>query len=76
MRKAGENPLEYLMIKMEDVHRHLGLERRLGRRGRLTENVTAELRQGQGGLHRAGRRRRQAGAKPKMGWDVEANKKL
>ena len=64
VRKAGENALEYLIIKLEDI-----LVASVS-----TENVTlnfakvdVEYTQQDG--------KGQAGAKPKMGWDIPANAK-
>jgi type VI secretion system secreted protein Hcp len=75
VRKAGENPLEYLIVTMKDV-----LVTSISTGGsesgdRITENVTLNFAKvnvdyteqtSTGG----------AGAKPKMGWDIAANKKL
>jgi len=75
VRKAGENPLEYLVITLEDViiaGVHTGGS---GGEDRLTENVTLNFgkvkvdyteQNAQGG----------AGAKPKMGWDIVKNEKI
>jgi len=75
VRKAGENPLEYLIIVMQDVIVAGVTTGGSGGEDRLTENVRLNFakvkvdytEQTQGGA---------AGAKPKMGWDIEANKKL
>ena len=74
VRKAGENPLEYLSITMQDVLIAGITTGGSGGDDRLTENVRLNFakvkvdytEQTQGGA---------AGAKPKMGWDLEANKK-
>lgn len=75
VRKAGENPLEYLIIVMQDVMVAGITTGGSGGEDRLTENVRLNFakvkvdytEQVAGGG---------AGAKPKMGWDIEANKKL
>ena len=75
VRKAGENPLEYLIITMQDVLVAGITTGGSGGEDRLTENVRLNFakvkvdytEQTQTGA---------AGAKPKMGWDIEANKKL
>ena len=75
VRKAGENPLEYLIITMNDVIITSVQTGGSGGEDRLTENVALNFakvkvdytEQTAGGA---------AGAKPKMGWDIEANKKL
>ena len=75
VRKAGENPLEYLILTMEDVIVSSVSNGGSGGEDRLTENVTLNFarvkvdyaaQDAKGG----------AGAKPKMGWDIAANKKL
>ncbi len=75
VRKAGENPLEYIIITMQDVLVAGITTGGSGGDDRLTENVRLNFakvkldytEQTQSGA---------AGAKPKMGWDIEANKKL
>ena len=75
VRKAGENPLEYIIITMQDVIIAGITTGGSGGEDRLTENVRLNFakvkvdytEQTQTGA---------AGAKPKMGWDIEANKKL
>ncbi len=75
VRKAGENPLEYLVVTMEDVIITGIANGGAGAEDRLTENVTLNFarvkvdyaaQDAKGG----------AGAKPKMGWDIAANKKI
>ena len=75
VRKAGENPLEYLIITMTDVMVTSVSTGGSGGEDRLTENVTLNFSKvkveyaeqtEKGG----------AGAKPKMGWDIAANVKL
>ena len=74
VRKAGENALEYLIIKLEDILITAVSTGGSGGEDRLTENVTLNFakvdveyteQNAQGG----------AGAKPKMGWDIVANVK-
>ncbi len=75
VRKAGENPLEYLVIKLTDVMITSVSTGGSGSNDRLTENVSLNfakvnvdyVEQLAGGGK---------GGTPKMGWDVEANKKL
>ena len=75
VRKAGENPLEYLIITMTDVLVSSVSTGGSGGEDRLTENVTLNFAKvkveyteqtAKGG----------AGAKPKMGWDIAANQKV
>src|SRR5262245_22143443 len=75
VRKAGESPLEYLVIKMTDVMITSVSTGGSGSNDRLTENVALNfakvnvdyVEQLPGGGK---------GGTPKMGWDIEANKKL
>jgi len=75
VRKAGENPLEYLIVTLEDVIVSSVSNGGSGGEDRLTENVTLNFarvkvdytaQDAKGG----------SAAKPKMGWDVAANKKI
>jgi type VI secretion system secreted protein Hcp len=75
VRKAGENPLEYLIITMEDVLISSITPGGSGGEDRLAENVTLNFARvkvdyteqtAKGG----------AGAKPKMGWDIAKNVKI
>jgi type VI secretion system secreted protein Hcp len=75
VRKAGESPLEYLVITMTDVIISSASPGGSGGEDRLTENVSLNFakvnvdytaQDNKGG----------AAAKPKMGWDIAANKKL
>ena len=75
VRKAGENPLEYLVITMEDVIISSISPGGSGGEDRLAESVTLNFARvkvdyteqtNKGG----------AGAKPKMGWDVAKNVKI
>jgi len=75
VRKAGETPLEYLKIKLTQVLVTSVSTGGSGGEDRLTENVTLNfakvnldyIEQTEKGV---------AGGKPKMGWDIAANKKL
>lgn len=75
VRKAGENPLEYLTITLNDLIVTSVSTGGSGGEDRLTENVTLNfskvkvnyVEQTEKGA---------AGAKPQMGWDVAANVKL
>ena len=75
VRKAGEKPLEYLKIKLTEVLVTSVSTGGSGGEDRLTENVTLNFakvnidyteQSATGG----------EGGKPKMGWDIAANKKL
>jgi len=75
VRKAGETPLEYLKIKLTEVLVTSVSTGGSGGEDRLTENVTLNFAKvnldyveqtEKGGT----------GGKPKMGWDIAANKKL
>ena len=75
VRKAGENPLEYLIITMNDVIISSVSTGGSGGEDRLTESVAlnfAKVKVDYTEQTATGA----AGAKPKMGWDIEANKKL
>ena len=75
VRKAGENPLEYLTITLNDLIVTSVSTGGSGGEDRLTENVTLNfskvkvnyVEQTEKGA---------AGAKPQMGWDIAANVKL
>ncbi len=75
VRKAGETPLEYLIIKMTDCLISAVSTGGSGGEDRLTENVTLNfskvevdyVEQTATGT---------AGAKPKMGWDIAENVKV
>lgn len=75
VRKAGENPLEYLVITMTEVLVSAYSTGGSGGEDRLTENVTLNFAKvkvdykeqtATGGV----------GATPSMGWDIAANVKL
>ncbi len=75
VRKAGETPLEYLTITMNDLVVTSVSTGGSGGEDRLTENVTLNfakvkvnyVEQTEKGA---------AGAKPQMGWDIAANVKM
>jgi type VI secretion system secreted protein Hcp len=75
VRKAGENPLEYVVITMQDVIITGVQTGGSGGEDKLTENVTlnfAKVKVDYTEQTSTGSK----GATPKMGWDIEANKKL
>jgi type VI secretion system secreted protein Hcp len=75
VRKAGETPLEYLIITMEDVLVTSVSTGGSGGEDRLTENVTlnfAKVKVNYVEQTATGA----PGDKPQMGWDIQANVKL
>jgi type VI secretion system secreted protein Hcp len=75
VRKAGEKPLEYLVVTMEDCMITAVSTGGSGGEDRLTENVTinfAKVKVNYVEQTTTGG----AGAKPQMGWDISANVKL
>jgi type VI secretion system secreted protein Hcp len=75
VRKAGEQPLEYLKVEMDEVMVTAVTTGGSGGEDRLTENVTlnfAKVKVDYAEQTEKGGK----GATPKMGWDVAANKKL
>lgn len=75
VRKAGEKPLEYLIITMQDVLITSVSTGGSGGEDRLTENVTlnfAKVKVDYTEQTATGA----AGDKPKMGWDIAANVKI
>ena len=75
VRKAGENPLEYLMITLEELLVTSVSTGGSGGEDRLTENVTlnfAKVKVDYAEQTEKGGK----GATPKMGWDIAANQKL
>jgi type VI secretion system secreted protein Hcp len=75
VRKAGENPLEYFIITMQDVLITGVAPGGSGGEDRLTENVTLNFAKVKVDYTEQ-TEKGAAGAKPKMGWDIAANKKL
>jgi type VI secretion system secreted protein Hcp len=75
VRKAGETPLEYLKIKLTEVLVTSVSTGGSGGEDRLTENVTLNF--AKVNLDYVEQTEKGAvGGKPKMGWDIAANKKL
>jgi type VI secretion system secreted protein Hcp len=76
VRKAGESPLEYLKIKLTDVMvTSVNTGGSSGGDDRLTETLTLNF--GKVNVDYVEQTEKgAAGGKPKMGWDVAANKKL
>ena len=75
VRKAGENPLEYLKIDMTEVMITSVSTGGSGGEDRLTENVTLNFAKVKLAYEEQ-TEKGASGAKPKMGWDIAANKKL
>ena len=75
VRKAGENPLEYLKIKLTEVLVTSLSTGGSGGEDRLTENVTLNFAKVNVDYVEQTEKGAQGG-KPKMGWDIAANKKL
>ena len=74
-RKAGENPLEYLIITMNDVLITGVSTSGHGSDERQTENITLNFSKFKVDYTEQ-TATGSAGATPKMGWDVAANKKV
>jgi type VI secretion system secreted protein Hcp len=75
VRKAGTNPLEYLIITMQEVLITSLSTGGSGGEDRLTENVTlnfAKVKVDYTEQNEKG----EAGDKPKMGWDIASNVKI
>jgi type VI secretion system secreted protein Hcp len=75
VRKAGEKPLEYLIITMQDVLVTSVSTGGSGGEDRLTENVTLNFSKVKVNYTEQ-TEKGGAGAKPQMGWDIAANTKL
>jgi len=75
VRKAGENPVEYLKIKLSDIlisgYQTAGHGSDL-----LTENVTINFGKFEIEYQEQGADGKAAGGPDTMGWDVKANKKV
>jgi type VI secretion system secreted protein Hcp len=75
VRKAGENPLEYLKIKMQDLIITSVSTGGSGGEDRLTENVTLNFAKVSVDYHEQ-KPDGSGGDKPSMGWNIEQNAKL
>jgi type VI secretion system secreted protein Hcp len=75
VRKAGEKPLEYLKIKLTEILVTSVSTGGSGGEDRLTENVTLNFAKVNVDYTEQSATGGEA-AKPKMGWDISANKKL
>ena len=76
VRKAGENPLEYMTISMEDVFVSSVSTGGSGGEDRLTENVTLNFAKVKVSYQPQSRAGAKEGGAVEMGWDIEANKKM
>ena len=76
VRKAGENPIEYLKIKMEDVLITSVATGGSGGEDRLTENITMNFAKVNVEYQPQGKDGKKEGGPIPMGWDIEENKKL
>jgi type VI secretion system secreted protein Hcp len=74
VRKAGESPLEYLVVDMSDVMVTAVSTGGSGGEDRLTENVTLNFAKVKV-TYTEQTEKGGAGAKPDMTWDIAANKK-
>jgi type VI secretion system secreted protein Hcp len=74
VRKAGENPLEYVKIKMSDVIITSVSTGGSGGEDRLTENITLNFAK-VGVDYKEQTKTGAAGASPSMTWDIAANTK-
>jgi type VI secretion system secreted protein Hcp len=75
VRKAGENPLEYLKIDLTEVLVTAVTTGGSGGEEKLTENVTLNFAKVKVNYEEQ-TEKGTGGAKPKMGWDIAANAKL
>jgi type VI secretion system secreted protein Hcp len=75
VRKAGETPLEYLVITMNEVLITSVSTGGSGGEDRLTENVSLNFGRVKVEYTEQAEKGGEA-AKPKMGWDIAANKKI
>jgi type VI secretion system secreted protein Hcp len=75
VRKAGGDPLEYLKIAMEEVIVSSVSTGGSGGEDRLTENITINFAKVKVD-YKEQTEKGGVGATPKMGWDIEANKKI
>jgi type VI secretion system secreted protein Hcp len=72
VRKAGENPVEYLKIKLTDILIS-GVQHSSGGGDLLTENVTLNFAKFQTEYQEQGPDGKAVGGPVTMGWDVKAN---
>ncbi len=75
VRKAGEQPLEYIKIEMDEILISSVSTGGSGGEDRLTENVTLNFAKVKVNYEEQ-TPKGTGGAKPKMGWDIAANAKL
>jgi type VI secretion system secreted protein Hcp len=75
VRKAGGDPLEYLKIAMEEVIITSVSTGGSGGEDRLTENITLDFAKVKVD-YKEQTEKGTVGATPKMGWDIQANKKI
>jgi type VI secretion system secreted protein Hcp len=75
VRKAGENPVEYVKIEMTEVLITSVSTGGSGGEDRLTENVTLNFAKVKVNYEQQ-TEKGASGAKPKMGWDIAGNQKL
>lgn len=75
VRKAGGNPLEYIILTMKEVIITSISTGGSGGEDRLTESVTLNFAKVQV-EYTEQNEKGQAGEKPKMGWSINENKKL
>jgi len=75
VRKAGENPLEYITIKMEEVLISSVATGGSGGEDRLTENVSLNFSKVEV-KYVEQKADGSAGDKPQMGWDIKKNIKV
>jgi len=73
VRKAGENPIEYITIVMTDCLVALVSNGGSGGEDRLTENVSLNFARVKVSYQPQGKDGRAAGAAMEMGWDIEKN---
>ena len=76
VRKAGENPLEYIIVTMKDVLITSVSQGGSGGEDRLTENVTLNFAKVTVDYQEQGPDGKAKGGKKNYGWDIAANKKL
>jgi type VI secretion system secreted protein Hcp len=75
VRKAGGDPLEYVKIEMQEVIVSSVSTGGSGGEDRLTENITLNFAKVKVD-YKEQTEKGTVGATPKMGWDIQANKKI